>query len=57
MIFLFPNSENLSKTLLSYIIEKHAGIKSDLVSRKKIDEEFGEQLKQIITEFKKTKKF
>ncbi len=43
--------------LLSYIIEKHAGIKSDLVNRKKIDEEFGEKLKQIITEFKKTKKF
>jgi F-type H+-transporting ATPase subunit alpha len=43
--------------LLSYIIEKHAGIKSDLVNRKKIDEEFGEQLKQIITEFKKTKKY
>jgi len=43
--------------LLSYINEKHAGIKGDLVSRKKIDEEFGEQLKQIITEFKKTKKY
>jgi F-type H+-transporting ATPase subunit alpha len=43
--------------LLSYISEKHAGIKSDLVSRKKIDEEFGEQLKQIITEFKKTKRY
>jgi F-type H+-transporting ATPase subunit alpha len=43
--------------LLSYISEKHAGIKSDLVSGKKIDEEFGEQLKQIITEFKKTKRY
>jgi F-type H+-transporting ATPase subunit alpha len=43
--------------LLSYISEKHAGIKSDLVSGKKIDEEFGEQLKQVITEFKKTKKY
>jgi F-type H+-transporting ATPase subunit alpha len=43
--------------LLSYIGEKHAGIKSDLVGRKKIDEEFGEQLKQIITEFKKTKRY
>jgi len=43
--------------LLSYINEKHAGIKSDVVSRKKIDEEFSEQLKQIITEFKKTKKY
>ena len=43
--------------LLSYISEKHTGIKSDLVSRKKIDEEFGEQLKQIITEFKKTKRY
>ena len=43
--------------LLSYISEKHAGIKSDVVSRKKIDEEFGEQLKQVISEFKKTKKY
>jgi hypothetical protein len=42
---------------LSYISEKHAGIKSDVVGRKKIDEEFGEQLKQIITEFKKTKRY
>ena len=42
---------------LSYFNEKHAGIKSDVVSRKKIDEEFSEQLKQIITEFKKTKKY
>jgi len=43
--------------LLSYIKDKHAGIKSDVVSRKKIDEEFGEQLQQIITEFKKTKRY
>jgi len=43
--------------LLSYINDKHAGIKNDVVSRKKIDEEFGEQLKQVITEFKKTKKY
>jgi F-type H+-transporting ATPase subunit alpha len=43
--------------LLSYINDKHAGIKSDVVSRKKIDEEFGEQLKQVITEFKKTKRY
>lgn len=43
--------------LLSYIKDKHPGIKNDVVSRKKIDEEFGEQLKQIITEYKKTKKY
>jgi F-type H+-transporting ATPase subunit alpha len=43
--------------LLSYIKDKHPGIKKDVVSRKKIDEEFGEQLKQIITEYKKTKKY
>ena len=43
--------------LLSYINDKHAGIKNDVVSRKKIDEEFGEQLKQVITEFKKTKRY
>ena len=43
--------------LLSYIKDKHPGIKNDVVSRKKIDEEFGEQLKQVITEFKKTKRY
>ena len=43
--------------LLSYINDKHAGIKSDVVGRKKIDEEFGAQLKQVITEFKKTKRY
>ena len=43
--------------LLSYINDKHAGIKSDVVGRKKIDEEFGEQLKQVLTEFKKTKRY
>ncbi|UCH91661.1 MAG: F0F1 ATP synthase subunit alpha, partial [Nitrospirota bacterium] len=49
--------KEFEQDLLSYISEKHAGIKSDVVSRKKIDEEFGEQLKQIITEFKKTKRY
>ena len=48
---------DFEQDLLGYIADKHAGIKNDVVGRKKIDEEFGEKLKQIITEFKKTKRY
>ncbi|MEX0828753.1 MAG: F0F1 ATP synthase subunit alpha [Nitrospirales bacterium] len=43
------------KDLISYIKEKHATIRDEIKSKKKIDDEFGGQLKQIITEFKKSK--
>lgn len=43
--------------LLSHITEKHPNVKTEVVSRKKIDDEFGAQLKQIITDFKKTKTY
>ena len=43
------------KDLISYITEKHAAIRDEVKSKKKIDDEFGGQLKQIITEFKKSK--
>ena len=41
--------------LIAYIKEKHATIRDEVKSKKKIDDEFGGQLKQIITEFKKSK--
>jgi F-type H+-transporting ATPase subunit alpha len=43
------------KDLISYIKEKHATIRDEVKSKKKIDDEFGGQLKQIITDFKKSK--
>ncbi|MDT7042910.1 F0F1 ATP synthase subunit alpha [Candidatus Nitronereus thalassa] len=44
-------------SLLEYIKEKHPQIREEVVTKKKIDDEFGGQLKQIIADFKKTKKF
>ena len=43
--------------LLEYIKEKHPQIREEVVTKKKIDDEFGGKLKQIISEFKKTKQF
>ncbi len=43
--------------LLEYIKDKHPQIREDVVTKKKIDDEFGGQLKQIIGDFKKTKTF
>lgn len=42
------------KTLLAFIKEKHPGIREEIVTKKKIDDEFGGRLKQIISEFKKS---
>lgn len=41
--------------LQAFVKEKHANIREKVVTKKKIDDEFGGQLKQIITEFKKSK--
>ena len=41
--------------LHAFIKEKHAAIRDEVKTKKKIDDEFGAQLKQIITEFKKSK--
>jgi F-type H+/Na+-transporting ATPase subunit alpha len=41
--------------LLAFVKEKYPAIREDLVTKKKIDEEFGGKLKQIISEFKKSK--
>jgi F-type H+-transporting ATPase subunit alpha len=41
--------------LQAFVKEKHATIRDAVKTKKKIDDEFGAQLKQIITEFKKSK--
>ncbi len=41
--------------LLAFIKEKYPQVREDVKTKKKIDEEFAGQLKQIITEFKKAK--
>jgi F-type H+-transporting ATPase subunit alpha len=41
--------------LQGFVKEKHATIRDEVKTKKKIDDEFGAQLKKIITEFKKSK--
>ncbi len=43
--------------LLAHIKERHPQLREDVVSKKKIDDEFGGQLKQVISEYKQTKSF
>jgi F-type H+-transporting ATPase subunit alpha len=42
------------KNLLAFIKEKYPTIREEIVTKKKIDDEFGGKLKQIISEFKKS---
>ncbi len=41
--------------LLAFIKEKYPKVREEVLAKKKIDDEFGGQLKQIIAEFKKSK--
>ena len=41
--------------LLGFIKEKHPAVREDVVAKKKIDDELGARLREIITEFKKSK--
>lgn len=43
------------QSLLAFIKEKYPGIREDIVTKKKIDDEFGGKLKHIILEFKQSK--
>ncbi len=47
--------KEFEQELLGYVKTKYSQIRDDVKSKKKIDDEFGGQLKQIITEFKKSK--
>lgn len=40
--------------LLTYVKDTHPQLRDDVVAKKKIDEEFGARLKQIISEYKRT---
>jgi F-type H+-transporting ATPase subunit alpha len=43
------------QSLLAFIKEKYPSLREDIVTKKKIDDEFGGKLKQIISEFKTSK--
>ncbi|MCY4613105.1 MAG: F0F1 ATP synthase subunit alpha [Nitrospira sp.] len=43
--------------LLAYIKDRHPQLREDVVAKKKIDDEFGGQLKQVISDYKQTKQF
>ena len=43
--------------LLAYVKERHPQLREDIVAKKKIDDEFGGQLKQVIADYKQTKQF
>jgi len=43
------------QSLLAFIKEKYPNIREEIVTKKKIDDEYGGQLKNIISEFKKSK--
>lgn len=43
------------KDLAAFIKEKHPNIREEIVTKKKIDDEFGGKLKNIISEFKQSK--
>jgi F-type H+-transporting ATPase subunit alpha len=45
------------KDFLSHISDKHSNLKQEILTRKKIDEDFAAELKRIITDFKKTKRY
>ncbi len=47
--------KEFEQELLGYVKTKYSQIRDDVKSKKKIDDEFGGQLKQIITDFKKSK--
>ena len=47
--------KEFEQELLDYVKANHSQTRDDVKSKKKIDDEFGGQLKQIITEFKKSK--
>ena len=59
LLTMFPINKirEFEQGLLEYVKEKHPQIRDEVKARKKIDDEFGGQLKQIITEFKKSKGF
>lgn len=48
------NVREFEEGLLTYIKDRHPQLRDDVVAKKKIDEEFGAQLKQVISDYKRT---
>ena len=48
------NVREFEEGLLTYVKDTHPQLRDDVVAKKKIDEEFGTRLKQIISEYKRT---
>ena len=48
------NVREFEEGLLSYVKDKHPQLRDDVVAKKKIDEEFGARLKQVISDYKRT---
>ena len=48
------NVREFEEGLLSYVKDNHPQLRDDVVAKKKIDEEFGARLKQVISDYKRT---
>lgn len=48
------NVREFEEGLLTYVKDRHPQLRDDVVAKKKIDEEFGARLKQVIADYKRT---
>lgn len=48
------NVREFEEGLLAYVKDRHPQLRDDVVAKKKIDEEFGARLKQVIADYKRT---
>ena len=48
------NVREFEEGLLTYVKDNHPQLRDDVVAKKKIDEEFGARLKQVISDYKRT---
>lgn len=48
------NVREFEEGLLAYVKEQHPQLRDDVVAKKKIDEEFGARLKQVMSDYKRT---
>lgn len=48
------NVREFEEGLLTYVKDRHPQLRDDVVAKKKIDEEFGARLKQVMSDYKRT---
>ena len=48
------NVREFEEGLLAYVKDRHPQLRDDVVAKKKIDEEFGARLKQVMSDYKRT---